>query len=109
MGDRDSEVPLDLKHALAPDDNERDDGITLSTQGLRDWPPENWHTCPECSERLSLQRYLKARDGTVTAVRYTCSGADNCGRIWVWEREQDEIYFAGEVEVVQVFDHDLSG
>lgn len=93
MTDRESEVPLDLQHAL---DNVEDGGRGL----LFDiHPPEEWHDCPECGERLHAQSVIHDGPDDILAVKYSCK----CLALWVWEAETDELHYRGEAEVVDPF------
>lgn len=86
-----SEVPLDLKTVI---ENAGGEGGGLGTMmGLH--PPDEWHDCPNCGERLHGQSVIHADDELV-AVKYSC----DCLARWVWERSTDELHYNGEMEVV---------
>lgn len=91
----DSEVPLDLAHAI---ENAESGGSGISTM-MELHPPENWHDCPDCGNRLHGQSVIRAGDELI-AVTYSC----DCLARWVWERSTDELHYRGEMNVVS-FSH----
>ncbi len=90
MTREDSEVPLDLKHAIA-------DAETDSRRRAMDiHPPSEWHDCPNCGRRLHGQSVIHDENGDLIAVEYSCE----CLSLWTWEPDTDELYYRGESELI---------
>lgn len=101
MPPNDSEVPSDLQAKI---DSAESGGRSLSL--LDAHPPEEWHACPNCDERLHAQATITDAADDLVAVEYACAGPDHCGALWVWGTADDELYYRGESEVTDPFDGD---
>lgn len=90
MDREDSEVPLNLQHAI---ENAESDG-EWSAMDLH--PPSEWHDCPNCGRRLHVQSVIHDEKSNLIAVEYSCK----CLSLWTWEPNTDELYYRGESELV---------
>lgn len=85
---RESEVPIELKHAL--DDAPSEMSLT---KPVEIFPRDQWPDCPDCGVQLDLSSITTDSTEAVLAAVMLCRNHDETARVYVYEDSTGNVYF----------------